>query len=152
MRVVMPRGACGNGCLDLTLWSRWRCRSVVTRAVAITARARWWAAARAGAGSEAVAPPARTVPIRVRRAVVNDRCRAATGCPVRGPFANGAAMAAAERVAARTSSVPTIQAACSWRISSGWPSAGSPRCPGPASWMADLASRSAVSEPSHRHR
>ena len=60
VRVVMPRGACGNGCLVLILWSRWRCRSVVTRAVAITARARWWAAARAGAGSEAVASrPAR---------------------------------------------------------------------------------------------
>ena len=109
----------GNGCLDLILWSRWRCRSVVTRAVAITARARWWAAARAGSGSEAVAVPARTVVIRVRRAVVNDRCRAATGCPVRGPFRKGVAMAAALRVAARTSSVAAIQAACSWRISSG---------------------------------
>ena len=95
VRVVMPRGACGNGCLLLILWSRWRCRSVVTRAVAITVRARWWAAARAGAGSEAVAVPARTVAIRVRRAVVNDRCRAATGWPVRGPLRNGAAMAAA---------------------------------------------------------
>ena len=119
VRVVMPRGACGNACLLLILWSRWRCRSVVTRAVAITVRARWWAAARAGAGSEAVAVPARTVVIRVRRAVVNDRCRAATGCPVRGPLRNGVAMAAAERVAAWTSSVATIQAACSWRISSG---------------------------------
>ena len=119
VRVVMPRGACGNGCLLLILWSRWRCRSVVTRAVAITARARWWAAARAGAGSEAVAVPARTVVIRVRRAVVNDRCRAATGWPVWGPLRNGVAMAAAERVAAWTSSVATIQAACSCRISSG---------------------------------
>ena len=89
VRVVMPRGACGNGCLLLILWSRWRCRSVVTRAVAITVRARWWAAARAGAGSEAVAVPARTVAIRMRRAVVNDRCRAATGWPVRGPLRNG---------------------------------------------------------------
>src|SRR4051812_41915334 len=79
VRVVMSRVTCGNGCLDLILWSRWRCRSVVTRAVAITARARWWAAARVGAGREAVAAPARTVVIRVRRAVVNDRCRAATG-------------------------------------------------------------------------
>ena len=70
MRVVMPRGACGNGCLVLILWSRWRCRSVLTRAVAITPRAWWWAAIRAGSGSEAVAVPARTVPIRVRRAVV----------------------------------------------------------------------------------
>src|SRR5512144_2815006 len=79
VRVVMVRGACGNACLDLILWSRWRCRSVVTRAVAITARAWWWAAARAGAGSEAVAAPVRTVLIRVRRAVVNDRCGGATG-------------------------------------------------------------------------
>ena len=152
VRVVMPRGACGNGCLDLTLWSRWRCRSVVTRAVAITARAWWWAAARVGSGSEAVAVPARTVPIRVRRAVVNDRCRAATACPVRGPFRNGGAMAAAERVAARTSSVPMIQAACSCRISSGLAERRIAPVPGPASWMADLASRRAVSEPSHRHR
>src|SRR4051794_34216394 len=76
VRVVMPRGACGNACLLLILWSRWRCRSVVTRAVAMAARARWWAAARVGAGSEAVAAPARTVVIRVRRAVVNDTCRA----------------------------------------------------------------------------
>ena len=60
---------------------------------------------RAGSGSEAVAVPARTVVIRVRRAVVNDRCRAAIGCPVRGPLRKGAAMAAALRVAAWTSSV-----------------------------------------------
>ena len=152
VRVVMPRGACGNGCLDLILWSRWRCRSVVTRAVAITARARWWAAARAGSGSEAVALPARMVVIRVRRAVVNDSCRAATGWPARGPFRNGGAMAAAVRVAAWTSSVPTIQAACSWRISSGWCERRIAPVPGPASWMVDLASRSAVSEPSHLHR
>ena len=55
VRVVMPRGACGNGCLVLILWSRWRCRSVVTLAVPITARAWSCAVARAGSGSEAVA-------------------------------------------------------------------------------------------------
>ena len=124
---------------------------MVTRAVAIRARARWWAAARVGAGSEAVAAPARTVVIRVRRAVVNDRCRAATGCPVRGPLRKGVAMAAALRVAARTSSVAVAQAACSWRISSGLCERRIAPVPGPASWMADLASRRAVSEPSQRH-
>lgn len=125
---------------------------MLTRAVAITARAWWWAAARAGSGMEAVAVPARTVAIRVRRAVVNDRCRAATGCPVRRPFWKGAAMAAAQRVAAWTSSVATIHAACSWRISSGVVERRIAPVPGPAPWMADLASRRAVSEPSHRHR
>jgi hypothetical protein len=125
---------------------------VVTRAVAMAARAVWWAATRAGAGSEAVAVPARTVLIRVRRAVVNDRCRACTAWPVRGPLRKGAAMAAAERVAAWTSSVPTIQAACSCRISSGPAERRLAPVPGPASWMADLASRRAVSDPSHRHR
>ena len=78
VRVVMPGGAWGNARLVLILWSRWRCRSVVTRAVAITARAWLWAAARAGAGREAVAVPVRTVLIRVRRVVVNDSCRAVT--------------------------------------------------------------------------
>jgi len=71
-------GGWENGCLVVILRWRWRWRSVVTRAVAITARAWWWAAVRAGAGSEAVAVPARMVLIRVRRVVVNDSCRAAT--------------------------------------------------------------------------
>lgn len=125
---------------------------MVTRVVAITARTAWWAAARAGAGSEAVAPPVRTVVIRVRRAVVNDRCRAATAWPVRGPFWKGAAMVAAERVVAWTSSVATIQAACSWVSGFGLCERRIAPIAGPASWMVDLASRRAVSEPSHRHR
>lgn len=55
---------------------------------------------RAGAGSEAVAVPFRTVPIRVRRVVANDRCRGWTGWPVRGLLVSGPATAAAERVSA----------------------------------------------------
>src|SRR5215211_4595345 len=99
----MPRGAWENACLVLILWSRWWCRSVETRAVAITARVWSWAVMRAGSGIEAVAVPARTVVIRVRRVVVKDRWRAWMVWPVRGPLRNGAAMAAAQRVVAWTS-------------------------------------------------
>ena len=67
-------------------------------------------------------------------------------------LAEGCAMAAAERVAARTSWCRRHQAARSWRISSGLAERRIAPVPGPASWMADMASRSAVSEPSHRHR
>src|SRR6266511_1972958 len=61
----------------------------------------------------AVSVPVRMEVIRVRRVVVKDRCRAWTGCPARGPLANGVARAAVDRVAAWRSSVATIQAACS---------------------------------------
>jgi Arc/MetJ family transcription regulator len=99
-----------------------------------------------------VAVPVRTVVISVRRAVVNDKCRACTGSPARGPLAKGAAVVAAERVAAWTSSVARIQAACSCRIRSAECERRNAPLPGPAPARVDLASRRAVSEPSQRHR
>ena len=58
---------------------------------------------------------------------------------------------AAARAAARASSAAVIQAACSWRIMSGVCDRKIGPVEGPAPRMADLASRSAVSGPFHRH-
>jgi hypothetical protein len=122
------------------------------RAVATRCRAAWWAAVLAWVGRLAVAVPARTVATTVRQATAKDRCRAWTGCPARGPLANGAATAVAERRVARTSPVAIVQAACSESTRSGVAERRIAPVPGPAALMVDLASRRAVSAPSHRHR
>src|SRR6266540_5438582 len=118
----------------------------------MVARVVWWAWRRVAAGRDAVAVPVRMEVIRVRRVVVKDRCRAWTGCPARGPLANGAARAAVDRVAAWRSSVAMIQAGCSWRTRAGLVERRIAPVAGPAPLMVDFASRSAVSEPSQRHR
>jgi len=56
----------------------------------------------------------------------------------------------AARARARMSSVPQIQAACSWAISSGVAERKIGPVDGPAPVMADFASFRAVSDPAHR--
>ena len=67
-------------------------------------------------------------------------------------FAGGGGMwRAAAQASARMSSVPQIQAACSWVISSGAAERKIGPVEGPAPVMADFASFRAVSDPGHRH-
>jgi hypothetical protein len=102
-------------------------------------------------GRLAVAAPDLVVVIAVRRAAVKEISRGWTGCPARRPLRAGAADRAAARAAARTSSQAVTQAACSWRIRSGQRDRKIGPADGPAPRIADLASRSAVSDPSHHH-
>lgn len=99
---------------------------------------RRWRWARAAVGIPVVAVAVRTVVIRARWAVVNDRSRACTGCPARGPLAKGAAVVVAERRVVWMSSVAMIQAVRSWRISSAqWERRNAP-VPGPAPARVDV--------------
>jgi len=74
-----------------------------------------------------------------------------TGCPARRPFRAGSAARAASRATPRVISVAAAQAASSCRARPGdWERSIGP-ADGPAPSSAVLASRSAVSDPSHRH-
>src|SRR6266567_3692779 len=132
VRVVMLRPALGNAGRALVLRSRCRSRSMVMRHLAIWVRA---ASRAASAGRLAVA-------------VIS---RGWTGWPARRPLPAGTAARAAARPAARVSSTAVTQAACSWRTRSGDCERNIGPVEGPAPRIADLASRSAVSDPSHRH-
>src|SRR5271165_664094 len=149
VRVVVPRPAAGNACRVLVLWSRCRSRSMVTRRLPRSCRTASRVAAVSGLGRLAV--PLRALVMAARRAAVKEICRGCTACPARRPLRAGAADRAAVRAAARTSSQAVIQAACSCRIMSGQCDRKIGPVEGPAPRMADLASRSAVSDPSHRH-
>ena len=85
-----------------------------------------------------------------RRAAVKEISRGWTGSPARRPLRAGAATAAASRAMARASSVEMTQAACSWAIRAGDAERSIGPADGPDSRIADLASFSGVSEPSHR--
>src|SRR6266567_4505978 len=85
------------------------------------------------------------------RARVRDRSRQRTGCPARRPFFAGAAARAASRVTPRVISVEAAQAAISWAIRAGLPERSIAPVPGPAPCSGAFASRSPVSDPSHRH-
>ena len=150
LRVVVPRPAAGNACRALVLWSRCRSRSTMMRRLPRSRRTASRAAAVSAAGRLAVAVPARVAVMAARRAAVKEISRGWTGCPARRPLRAGAADRAAARAAARTSSTAVIQAACSWAIMSGQCDRKIGPVEGPAPRIADLASRSAVSDPSHR--
>ena len=151
LRVGVPRPAAGNACRALVLRSRCRSRSMVTRRLPRSRRVPLRRAVMMAAGRLAVAHPLRTVVMATRRAAVKEISLGWTGCPARRPLRAGAADPAAWRATARTSSQAVIQAACSCRIMSGQCDRKIGPVEGPAPRIADLASRSAVSDPSHRH-
>jgi len=100
LRVVMACPAAGNGCRVLTLWSRCRSRSTMTRCLPGAAMAAAWPAPARPGGRLAVAVPARVVAMTARRAAVNETCRGWTGWPARRPLRAGAAVLSAWRAPA----------------------------------------------------
>ena len=80
-----------------------------------------------------------------------DRSRGRTASPARRPFPAGVAASAASRMTPRVISTAAAQAASSCRTRSGEPERSIGPVPGPAPRSGALASRSAVSDPSHRH-
>jgi hypothetical protein len=150
LRVVMPRPAAGNGCRVLVLRSRCRSRSMTMRRLARSRRVSLRRTVVRAAGRLAVAAPFRTLVMAARRAAVKEISLGWTHCPARLPLRAGAAVRAAARAVARTSSAAVTQAACSWAIMSGQRDRKIGPVDGPAPRIADLASRSAVSDPSHR--
>ncbi len=119
VRVVMPRPAPGKAWRALVLRSRWRLRSMTMRRLPRARRVSRWKALVMGTGRLAVAAPDRMLARAARRALVKDIWRGWTLRPARRPLRAGAAWRAAARARARMSSVPQIQAACSWGGSAG---------------------------------
>src|SRR5260221_4197487 len=150
VRVVMARRAAGNAWQVLVLRSRCRWRSMTIRRLPRARTVSWWKAPAIGAGRLAVAVPDRMLASAARRAAVNEISRGWTFCPARRPLRAGAAFRAAARARARHSSVPQIQAACSWAISAGLAERKIRPADGPAPVIADLACFREVSDPGHR--
>src|SRR6266545_2729799 len=134
----------------LVFRSRCRWRSMTMRRLARARRVSRWKAPAMAAGRLAVAAPERMLARAARRAAVKETWRGWTLRPARRPLRAGAAWRAAARARARVSSVPQIQAACSWLIRAGACERKIGPEDGPAPVMTDFASFRAVSDPLHR--
>src|SRR6266571_2736759 len=95
--------------------------------------------------------PGAVAAMMARRARPWEISRAWTRCPARRPFRAGAAAAAAARATPRVISFPAAQAASSCRTRPGLPERSIGPADGPAPSRLAFTSRSAVSDPSHRH-
>ena len=137
---VSARPARGNVLAHLALRTRCRFRSMTVRYLASSL-----------ASAVQLVFPARIAAVTARRVRAWEISRAWTAIPARRPFRAGTAASAAARATPRVISVAAAQAASSCRTRPGdWERSIGP-ADGPAPRRPALASRSAVSDPSHRH-